>query len=548
MAENISLSVFGTFGNPNGFKQTFSGQEYNIKLFDLNPNAVQIFQNSVLFAIRKEIVDDNSIISFIKYSFAQEQGSSRGGTFVGASVICANGVPDLEQTANVLNQLHHNLVSNPHNIQNGIIKVKHSNEFNVDAPRDYEKLKIDSSEISDIDFNEKNRSALVYIMKNVAELFRKSLDLLNVYDTIYFTQDSEVAEYVIKKGLFDLLEKDKFSEKINQLESQKMAHQNKELEKLNKRIDQFKKEATKNTSEYLEIINKNKKTHQENAEKIEKSEKEYKALFSKYKEGVEKFEGYKTKFSHGRLKRKQLNALLAAFNQDLNNFNQEKSQFSKPKEINTVSEERKPFRDNSTITNRREGSYDSQIFSEFKEKHYERGFNSRGLDIKKLIVVGFLAFVIVGLGFLAYKIFSKSENNQTVNNTRMSKHNEHQEINNENEETLSLEPKPNGYLSKKDLKLTIKKQFQNLPMHKDEVVNGILNVNPTDIGETYKGKEKAYGEYLINENEDLFENDSLIKTEGLKIPFFKRELNINNKNSNEDEKKAISTVDDIQHR
>lgn len=480
MAENISLSVFGTFGNPNGFKQTFSGQEYNIKLFDLNPNAVQIFQNSVLFAIRKEIVDDNSIISFIKYSFAQEQGSSRGGTFVGASVICANGVPDLEQTANVLNQLHHNLVSNPHNIQNGIIKVKHSNEFNVDAPRDYEKLKIDSSEISDIDFNEKNRSALVYIMKNVAELFRKSLDLLNVYDTIYFTQDSEVAEYVIKKGLFDLLEKDKFSEKINQLESQKMAHQNKELEKLNKRIDQFKKEATKNTSEYLEIINKNKKTHQENAEKIEKSEKEYKALFSKYKEGVEKFEGYKTKFSHGRLKRKQLNALLAAFNQDLNNFYQEKSQFSKPKEINTVSEERKPFRDNSTITNRREGSYDSQIFSEFKEKHYERGFNSRGLDIKKLIVVGFLAFVIVGLGFLAYKIFSKSENNQTVNNTRMSKHNEHQEIN--------------------------------------------------------------------NENEDLFKNDSLIRTEGLKIPFFKKELNINNKNSNEDEKKAISTVDDIQHR
>lgn len=550
MAENISLSVFGTFGNPNGFKQTVVGGDYKIKLFDLNPNAIQLFQNSELLAIRKEMVTNNQIISFIKYSFAQEQGSSRGGTFVGASVICTNGVPDLAQTAEVLNQLHHNLVSNPHNVQNGIIMVKHSDDYKVNGVNGVDRLKVNSSEISDIDFNEKNRSALVYIsLNNAAELFRKSLDLLNIYDTIYFTQNSEVAEYVNKKGLFELLEKKSFNQKINQLESQKMAHQNKELEKLSKYIDQLKEEATKTTSEYLEVINKNKKTHQENGERISKSEIEYKELVSKYQNAVQKLEESKVKLSNGRLKKKELNAVLEEFKQGLNNFLQEKNKFSKPNEINTISEARKPISRNSNRINTPEKVSNSQFFSDSDNKpckHSRKG----SLDIKKLVILGLLFFTILGglvLGvYMIYdKFISPKNKNATTTTSHIedNKHNNEQEIiNNEDEEVSSLEPKPNAYLSEDDVKNTIERQLKEkeLPMHKNEVVTRIFKANLNDVNEIYKEKKTEYGEYFKNENQKLFRDDSLISTNGLKIPIFKK--------GNNETQESISTVDDIQHR
>ena len=48
MNQNIIIVAFGTFGNPNGFKQSFlSLSDKNIargiKTFDLNTNAIKVF-------------------------------------------------------------------------------------------------------------------------------------------------------------------------------------------------------------------------------------------------------------------------------------------------------------------------------------------------------------------------------------------------------------------------------------------------------------------------------------------------------------------------
>ena len=60
MTQNIYLLAFGTFGNPYGFRQTFfkvanENVAKSIKTFDLNTNAIKLFQNTTIYSIRKEI-------------------------------------------------------------------------------------------------------------------------------------------------------------------------------------------------------------------------------------------------------------------------------------------------------------------------------------------------------------------------------------------------------------------------------------------------------------------------------------------------------------
>ena len=56
MNKNINLIAFGTFGNPNGFRQTFfiGNKELSerVKTFDLNTNAINLLPNSKIYAIR----------------------------------------------------------------------------------------------------------------------------------------------------------------------------------------------------------------------------------------------------------------------------------------------------------------------------------------------------------------------------------------------------------------------------------------------------------------------------------------------------------------
>ena len=58
MNKNINLIAFGTFGNPNGFRQTFfigrTELSQVVKTFDLNTNAIKLIPNSKVYSIRKE--------------------------------------------------------------------------------------------------------------------------------------------------------------------------------------------------------------------------------------------------------------------------------------------------------------------------------------------------------------------------------------------------------------------------------------------------------------------------------------------------------------
>ena len=68
MANSINLIAFGTFGNPNGFKQTFfvgsTELAKSVKTFDLNTNAIKLFANSKIFSIRKDYQNGFNSIAY----------------------------------------------------------------------------------------------------------------------------------------------------------------------------------------------------------------------------------------------------------------------------------------------------------------------------------------------------------------------------------------------------------------------------------------------------------------------------------------------------
>ncbi|ULT41883.1 hypothetical protein KRR40_46240 [Niabella defluvii] len=84
MKRHVNIIAFGTFGNPNGFKQSFfnAGADgalaKNIKTFDLKTDAIRLFPNSRLYAIRKQAANGSNLVAYTVYSFAREQGSERG--------------------------------------------------------------------------------------------------------------------------------------------------------------------------------------------------------------------------------------------------------------------------------------------------------------------------------------------------------------------------------------------------------------------------------------------------------------------------------------
>ena len=83
----IHLIAFGTFGNPHGFRQSVVLGNKSIlegvSTFDINTNAMMLFPDSSLYAIRGEIINGRKVVSYSKYSFAKERNSGRNGTFIG---------------------------------------------------------------------------------------------------------------------------------------------------------------------------------------------------------------------------------------------------------------------------------------------------------------------------------------------------------------------------------------------------------------------------------------------------------------------------------
>ncbi len=184
MNRHVTIIAFGTFGNPNGFKQSFfnAGAESvlakSIKTFDLKTDAIRLFPNSRLYSIRKQSVNGNNLVAYTVYSFAKEQGSDRGGTFIGSSLLFSDKVAGEAITVNCLNEFHDYLEKK--NVQQDIIQVTHSDQFKVRSPKDFAKIDFNLREIGDLNMMPAaDRHLVVFCEINpnsLKEYFEKTLE------------------------------------------------------------------------------------------------------------------------------------------------------------------------------------------------------------------------------------------------------------------------------------------------------------------------------------------------------------------------------------
>ena len=126
---SVNLIAFGTFGNPNGFTQTFfAGTPVEIKTLDIR-GAVLIYPNSKLYSLRKEYKDGSYIITYTIYTYAKEPTSAREGSFIGSSIMFTDEIAEENITVRCLNEFHSNLISR--NVQNDTLTQKISQLVNL---------------------------------------------------------------------------------------------------------------------------------------------------------------------------------------------------------------------------------------------------------------------------------------------------------------------------------------------------------------------------------------------------------------------------------
>ena len=536
MTKNIYLSVFGTFGTPHGFRQSTIKGYKGLDSFDLETTAIKLFPSTKkVYALRKEKVGRDNVISYMIYSYASEESSTRGGTFVGVAITEVNGIGDINKTLECLEDFHGKSMTNPKNVQNGIIRVKHSDEFELFQPKGYNGLEVLSDGIEDIDFAKQGKKLVIYTsLKNIKDLYEKGLELLNSYDVLYFTDDQEIANYVSKQRLFAFIQEveghREFSQEVEKVIRMKREKQNKEGNKILENIKDLKKDREN-------WLGKCRKLEQEN-QKIERKKSH---LFD---DTIKELESISNKLnSKDGLKQKELQVLMSRKDEILQNLRNEGQKIPGSRKIY-------PIQTYSPSVGR--GGYGRKYPIERDESDISNYLDERE-EIRSLLPINFkiikiIAILLVGILLLIglYKggMFIKNEILSKIHSTIYGDQKKFVDYYEDKKESLSqidddnneeneysktegddkLIPEPNASLGQKDIERMVEKQFRdNLPMNIEEVVNRIFKANPSDIGRPYKGKEKEYGELLIEKNRHIFSENRMTDAHFKEVPIYKEQ-------------------------
>jgi len=492
MSNKISLIAFATCGNPYGFRQTFFGDSNKalagrIKTFDLNTNAVKLFPDSKVYGVRKELVDGTSVISYAIYSFAKEQNSSRGGTFIGSGILFTNEIADENITINKLNEFHENLISK--NIQNDIIMVNHSDNFSVSVPKDFDKINFHLRSIEDISlFQSLNRNLVVYSKINpnkLQQLFKKAIDLLNVYDTIYFTDNNEIAEFVIQKGLFKFVKEEGFEQEIQNLHKERKLKIQSSIIEFEREKEKLEQDNRRLIQEYNLQIEQNVKFHQENKRRIDESKDAIVHIHQNYESYSKKIE-----ISIEQLRAdEKLEEVLRQHNENKRLFVERANQQKTPTSLINI---HKP----QIKTGLKENRCAEQDF--ISNRIHGKREEDDGINIYKIISL-FLFLLLVGIIVYFFAFYTNEENNILLSEEEKPK--TEQPL--PQQQTIQgLIPNSNDELNEKEYKVVAKKVLKDMKL--DEVIQLIFDANPSDIEKAYMYQKDNYGKLLINLNNNSF--------------------------------------------
>lgn len=512
---SVNLIAFGTFGNPNGFTQTFfAGSPLLVKTFDIR-GSILIYPDSKLYAVRKEYKDGAYMVAYTIYTYAKEPTSAREGSFIGSSMLFIDQIADENITIRCLNEFHENLLSK--NVENGTLNVKHSDQFSISRLTDFDKIGFNLKKIQAFDsVQPTNKQLMVYCETNpgaLQKVFRKALDLLNVYDTIYFTDSAEIAEFVHQKNIFQLVQKDGFENEIRKLAEERKR-------KIRETISDFEKEKVilENSrkqayEDFRSRIEKNKEKHIANSKKIADSERDlngineiYQTFFTKLDELLNRL---KTADNSAL---EDIRGLYKAnkniFNESLNKLDiKELEKLGQAKKANS----QEPFRSLSTL---------DYFHSSEGKKNKER---SNSFKIATVILSILLVAAISGLVWFYLEMEKKNtqENNKTEVYDPIQ---QEVPLNTPAEDTVSLlRPQPNADADlqiKTDINVKLKKELKI-----DSVTRFVFKANPKSVQDYYKHQKNDYSKLLFEKNKQSFEisenQDTLYVSDLQYIPIYK---------------------------
>ncbi len=520
MDSKCFISAFGTFGNPNGFRQSFwfindKNTANGTRIFDLNTNAIKVFPKSKIYAIRKEITEKNCIISYSIYTYAKEQNSDRSGTFIGSSILFVNKVADENITVRCLNEFHNNLINK--NVENDIIRVNHSDHFEIIRPKDFDKITFHLREIDHFDNVQTIPKHLVVYCETHANalqtILKKSMDLLNIFDTIYFTDNSEIAEFVHQKNIFQFVQKDGFENEIRKLAEErkrKIQEAIAEFEREKSRLEDAKKQTYE---DFKSKIEKNKELHAVNAGKIAESEKNLARINDVYLTFSVKLDELVTRLKTADAA--ALNSIRQSYRENKNIFTENIRDLKIP-DLGIISETRPAHRPEPF----------KQSGNHFYSHSREREESSDRPNIYRIATVVLSVLLMAAIsGFVWF--YLETEEKKVPDNNMMQAFNSTPQpeaaVEEPVEDTIPvLRPEPNAEVDLQIKNEMNQKLTPNLKI--DSVTRFVFKANPKNIEYFYKDQKAAYSKLLFEKNKASFKvgNYDTIYIGNLQyIPIFK---------------------------
>lgn len=542
--ENIAFGVFATFGNPNGFVQTIKLKEKIITLdtYDLRGDGVIMKVNEEVYAIKKgKIKNDRNdgveqnCISFLKYSYAREKESSREGSCIGASVVCINEVPNMGELKEVLDNLHKNLVENPHNIKDGVIEVKHSDDFKYKKPEvKFQKPKRKIVDL-EIDFWTKNKNIACYISPTPENMDKILSELLGVYDGIYIGSAKETMKSIANEKKIEVKEGKGVDELIDKVQKEKKEEYNKQKDNLNNKRKKIERivdaysflsgkgnksikvtylEELRNALDtiYKEHKNQEEINVNENKTKYENAQKEIREKIKPFKESE-------------LLPRRQQYRIIKEVEEVINKLNTD----------NAVAEKKQTYHSSSPkmgINNKKPNfSYNYSRNNNTDDDHYsdkDKSYTILGIAI--VVLIGVVMFY-----FLDLNPFKNNEqesevlseqpqpNNRSIerNITSIKTENNEKEQNEQSQLDEDKSGKDVLFLDNSKRDTLVKKQFTNKSSYDiDYIVKRIKADRPVDI----QCKDEEYKKVLKENNKDIIKDDKINNKDikNIKIPICKK--------------------------
>lgn len=522
--KNINLLAFGTFGSPNGFTQTFflGDPIKNIKVFDIR-GILKLVPNSTVYSIRKENVEGFIILSYSIYTFALEPTSSRGGSFIGSSILFVDKISEENITIKTLKEFHQNLVAK--NVINETIKVNHSNEFNVSdcLPKNFDEINFHLKDIDKLSLNQITNKELVVLSRINDDILernlKKSLNLLNKYDTVYFTNNNEIAEITKSRGIYKTIAETNFDTEINSFLEERKRKREQSISEFKREVERLTEDKKQTIQEFKNQIEHNERIHLENEKKLKESKEDINKIAQFYDDFLNKTNGLINQLSHNNGKLEEVKQI---HNSNKILFNNGISDLKKPNYTTTISKP-KPKGNLHTEHQRQDIRYpiDPRRRKEREDKPFK-------VNVYKVVTL-VLAFLLISTWIYFLVLKSNLENNvEMIQNQEQIKASQTEEVQKPIEDTKQedLKPASNSVLSENDYRIVANNLTPNMKL--EDVVKLIFSKNPTEISSVYSGQEEIYSKYLLELNKQCFEEKEGIyyfsKDTLTKIPSYKKLL------------------------